>query len=432
MAVKEYLVIITDATALKGETAEKAVTTSRIGQLLIDLAEKGQAVETGKVSIEVGKGLSENNFTTTLLQKLNGIADGANAYVHPSNHDPSIISQDANNRFVSDTEKSTWNGKQAALGFTPENAANKNAVNGYAGLGADGKINSSQLPAIAVTDTFVVNSEASMLALNAQTGDVCIRTDQIKTYILKDNNPALLASWAVILSPTGDIVSVNGKTGVVVLVASDLAEDSTHRFVTDSEKATWNSKAAGTHTHEASEVTQSSSARFVTDTEKATWNGKANAAHTHVVSDVTEFDSSVRGIVLTGISFLTNAAITASDTVLSALGKLQKQITDLLTTVDRNAGVSNVTTLASLPISKRLVFATVSAATTISLASALSIGNELHIIVYNNSASAITQTLPNTGSFISLSGTSISIPAGGRIEINILCYASTSYLIRAL
>ena len=98
----------------------------------------------------------------------------------------------------------------------------------------------------------------------------------------------------------------------------------------------------------------------------------------------------------------------------------------------RDKGVNTVTTLASLPITKRLVTATVTAATTISLASALEIGDELHVIVYNSSASAITQTLPNTGSYISLSGTSISIPAGGRIEINILCYATNSYLIRAL
>lgn len=32
-------------------------------------------------------------------------------YTHPVNHPPSIISQDANNRFVTDTEKATWNGK---------------------------------------------------------------------------------------------------------------------------------------------------------------------------------------------------------------------------------------------------------------------------------------------------------------------------------
>lgn len=98
----------------------------------------------------------------------------------------------------------------------------------------------------------------------------------------------------------------------------------------------------------------------------------------------------------------------------------------------RDKGVNTVTTLASLPITKRLVTATVSAATTISLLSDLSIGDELHIIVYNSTASAITQTLPNTGNYISLSGTSIEIPANSRIEINILCYATTSYLIRAL
>jgi len=56
--------------------------------------------------------------------KLAGIEDNANNYVHPGTHPPAIIEQDANNRFVTDAEKSTWNGKQNNLGFTPENAAN--------------------------------------------------------------------------------------------------------------------------------------------------------------------------------------------------------------------------------------------------------------------------------------------------------------------
>lgn len=38
-------------------------------------------------------------------------------------------------------------GKQAVLGFTPENAANKGQASGYAALGTDGKVPSSQLPA---------------------------------------------------------------------------------------------------------------------------------------------------------------------------------------------------------------------------------------------------------------------------------------------
>ena len=42
-------------------------------------------------------------------------------------------------------------GKQATLGFTPENTANKGAANGYAGLGSDGKVPSSQLPTLGTT-----------------------------------------------------------------------------------------------------------------------------------------------------------------------------------------------------------------------------------------------------------------------------------------
>lgn len=45
-------------------------------------------------------------------------AIAAVAYTHPANHPPSIITQDANNRFVTDTEKSTWNGKQNAITAT--------------------------------------------------------------------------------------------------------------------------------------------------------------------------------------------------------------------------------------------------------------------------------------------------------------------------
>ena len=43
--------------------------------------------------------------------KLNGIATGANNYTHPAAHPPSIITQDASNRFVTDNEKSAWNAK---------------------------------------------------------------------------------------------------------------------------------------------------------------------------------------------------------------------------------------------------------------------------------------------------------------------------------
>lgn len=122
-------------------------------------------------------------------------------------------------------------------------------------------------------------------------------------------------------------------------------------------------------------------------------------------------------------------------TTIGAAGQyltVNSSATGLEWTNNRDKGVNTVTTLTSLPITKRLITASITANTTISLASNLDIGDELHIIVYNNSASSITQTLPNSGSYISLSGDTIVIPSGTRIEINILCYVSNSYLIRAL
>jgi hypothetical protein len=61
---------------------------------------------------ETGKGLSANDYTDAEEEKLAGIEAGANNYTHPANHPPSIISQDTDNRFVTDSEKGTWNGKE--------------------------------------------------------------------------------------------------------------------------------------------------------------------------------------------------------------------------------------------------------------------------------------------------------------------------------
>ena len=80
--------------------------------------------------------------------------------------------------------------------------------------------------------------------------------------------------------------------------ATDITPDSTHRFVTDTEKSTWNGKAAGNHNHDsvyqpkgsyapsshkhaATDITDDSTHRFVTDSEKDAWNSKAAGNHNH-------------------------------------------------------------------------------------------------------------------------------------------------------
>ena len=57
---------------------------------------------------------------------------------------------------------------------------------------------------------------------------------------------------------------------------------------------------------------------------------RANHTGTQTASTISDFVATVLASVLTGLSTVTNATITATDTVLGALGKLQKQITDHL------------------------------------------------------------------------------------------------------
>lgn len=89
-------------------------------------------------------------------------------------------------------------------------------------LGTGGFLASSVIPAIAISDTSVVASQAAMLALTAQVGDVAVRTDTNTSYILKGSDPTVLANWQQLLSPGGAITSVNGQTGVVVLTKTDV------------------------------------------------------------------------------------------------------------------------------------------------------------------------------------------------------------------
>lgn len=101
-------------------------------------------------------------------------------------------------------------------------ASEKAAANGVATLGGDGKIPSAQLPPVAITETFVVNSQAAMLALDAQEGDVAVRTDLSKSYILQSEPASELENWQELLTPSDVVISVNGQTGAVSLTYTDV------------------------------------------------------------------------------------------------------------------------------------------------------------------------------------------------------------------
>jgi hypothetical protein len=132
----------------------------------------------------------------------------------------------------------------------------KGAANGVAELDGDGKVPVAQLPAIAVTDTFVVVSEAAMLALTAEKGDIAIRSDLNKSFILSTNSPSTLADWKELLTPTDAVLSVNGQVGAVSLDTDDVAEGATNKYFSDAaaQAAAVVDSTAGSETDQAASV----------------------------------------------------------------------------------------------------------------------------------------------------------------------------------
>ncbi len=123
---------------------------------------------------------------------------------------------------TSDVNKPVSTATQTALDLKA-NLTLLGAVSGIATLGVDQKLTASQLPSIAVTEFLgSVASQAAMLALTGEEGDWCIRTDTGLTYVITGPDPTQLSDWTSLSYPTAPVLSVAGRTGVVVLTSADV------------------------------------------------------------------------------------------------------------------------------------------------------------------------------------------------------------------
>jgi len=94
-------------------------------------------------------------------------------------------------------------------------------------LGSDGKLSVAILPAVAITETFVVTSNAEMLALTAQIGDVAVMNDpdNYGSFILMAEPASTLSNWQKLLTPTSPVTSVAGRIGDIILTKADVGLD---------------------------------------------------------------------------------------------------------------------------------------------------------------------------------------------------------------
>lgn len=109
---------------------------------------------------------------------------------------------------------------RATPGISPATLAG--ALEGKADL-VDGKVPSAQIPAVNISETWPVASEAAMLALDADRGDVAVRSDfdPAQAYMLTADDPSVLDNWTQ-LGSAGSVLSVNGQSGAVTLTPVDI------------------------------------------------------------------------------------------------------------------------------------------------------------------------------------------------------------------
>lgn len=104
----------------------------------------------------------------------------------------------------------------------------------------------------------------------------------------------------------------------------------------------------------------------------------------------------------------------------------KKRVDDI---VNFGTGSNAVTTLANIPTNKRLVKATLSSASNLSInesARALNVGEEIYLDC--NPTASFTQLIPTTGSFRSMSGSSITTTSGVPFEMSILKIATSGVM----
>jgi Collagen triple helix repeat (20 copies)/Chaperone of endosialidase len=191
----------TNAQYLRGDKTWQILDTANVpenGNLYYTQARFNSALS-AKTTDNLTQGTTNKYYATSLFntdfaaKSTSGLAEGSNLYYTDARSDARIVLQ-------------------------------KGVASGLASLDATGKVPTSQLPAIAISNTYVVASQAAQTALTANIGDVAVRTDENKTYILQTTPASTFANWQELLTPGAPVISVNGQTGSVTLSTTNITE----------------------------------------------------------------------------------------------------------------------------------------------------------------------------------------------------------------
>lgn len=90
----------------------------------------------------------------------------------------------------------------------------RGAVNGVAELDVSGTVPETQLPGIALTKIYEVDTEVAMLGLSAYRGSMALRSDTKQAWFLKGTDPSRIEDWEVMVYPL-DGYAIAGVEGSI-------------------------------------------------------------------------------------------------------------------------------------------------------------------------------------------------------------------------
>jgi hypothetical protein len=166
-----------------------------------------------------------------------GSQDATSLHNHDSRYytQAQLDSGQLDNRYFTETETN-------ALLALKQDLSEKGQPNGYASLDGNGLVPTSQLPALAVSSTFVVADIPARDALpvgpsagQVQEGDIVVVLDASADPQISSGRASYIydGSTYVRLSTIGSVDSVNGQTGVVILDSDDISEGGANQYFTE-------------------------------------------------------------------------------------------------------------------------------------------------------------------------------------------------------